>query len=325
MQKFSELYNAIKNPLYNNELLRELPQYRNEYLYFKLIRRNSNNKKFNSKYDYREELYTLLFNVWKNSILMLNKQQIKELKQRGSYNGAVYELYDALSQQDKNISTYEELNAIFKRFPIIEKHCWHNYYTTNLNFVHVHSRELRAKQEDYINIKHRLYINPDPKDTYNLLGLFTVQALKEGIQFYYKFDDGKEKDRDDTIVMYANDKNIFSYINILQNIESKFPKLIARCNKPPILTGHIDNWIGYATEPTEDMQKKYGSYNNMVTELLEDSIKEAYIILENKKTNENPYNVLLKIISRNTKKYGLDSQKMCFNENIRAKIEEQER
>ena len=326
MQNFTELYNSIKNPLFNGDLLRRLPDYRNKNLYFELIKQNSKNKHFKYEYDYRENLYALLFNVWKNNILSLSKQQLLDLKQRGSYQGNIYELYDSLSQQDKNVDTYEELQQVFNRFPLVEQYCWYNYFKNNTSFVHVYSRELRAKQEDYMDIKHRLYINPEPNDTYRLLGLFTIEALKEEIPFYYKFDDGIEKKRDDTIVMYASDENLLAYINILQSIGNRFPKLISRCNKPPILTGYIDNWIGYATEPTERMKEKYGSYNNMVTELLEDAINEAYSTIENKRTEENLYKILNDIISRNARKYELDPHKICFNSNMREKmIEEQER
>lgn len=120
MQNFTELYNSIKNPLFNGELLRKLPDYRGKDLYFELIKQNSKNKRFKDEYDYRENLYALLFNVWKNNILSLSKQQLLDLKQRGSYQGNIYELYDSLSQQDKNIDTYEELQQVFNRFPLVE-------------------------------------------------------------------------------------------------------------------------------------------------------------------------------------------------------------
>ena len=92
MQNFTELYNSIKNPLFNGDLLRRLPDYRNKNLYFELIKQNSKNKHFKYEYDYRENLYALLFNVWKNNILSLSKQQLLDLKQRGSYQGNIYEL-----------------------------------------------------------------------------------------------------------------------------------------------------------------------------------------------------------------------------------------
>lgn len=183
MQNFTELYNSIKNPLFNGELLRKLAECRGKDLYFELIKQNSKNKHFKDEYDYRENLYALLFNVWKNNILSLSKQQLLDLKQRGSYQGNIYELYDSLSQQVKNIDTYEELQQVFNCFPSVEKYCWYNYCKNNTSFIHIYSRELRAKQEDYMDIKHRLYINPEPNDTYRLLGLFTIEALKEEISF----------------------------------------------------------------------------------------------------------------------------------------------
>lgn len=95
-------------------------------------------------YDYRENLYALLFNVWKNNILSLSKQQLLDLKQRGSYQGNIYELYDSLSQQDKNIDTYEELQQVFNCFPLVEKYCWYNYCKNNTSFVHI------SIQENYV-------------------------------------------------------------------------------------------------------------------------------------------------------------------------------
>lgn len=332
MKGFYELYNCVTNPLLNDDVLNILLTHKNQNVnYFTILNLNSKDKEIEEKaelYEDRENLYIMLFDIWRFNILSLSKQQLMELKNRGSYDSKIYELFDLLSQHNERINTYEELMELFNRYPLIEKYCWHNYVRNNNPFVHVYSRELRAKQQRYIGIEnkgemfpqHRLYVNPNPNDMYRILGLFTKKAIERKIPFYYKFDDSAEKNRDDSIVFYGDDENIFDYIDILRTIGKNNSSVVHGCKKPPILTGYIDGWIGYASEPRIDLSGKYGSYNNMLSELLSNAVKELSHISTNVNENKSSYKIIKDIISKKAQEYGLDYQKICFNADIKEKI-----
>jgi len=224
-----------------------------------------------------------------------------------------YELFDILLQNDRTNNTYAEYQEILRRNPIIDKYCWEKYNKGNSTFIHVYSRELRGKQEEYMEIKHRLYLNPEPDDMYNLIGRFTYKALKMGIPFYYKFNDATVKNRDDEIVLYADDENLFDYLKILEEIAKEKPEIIKRTNKPPMMTGYIEDWIGYASDP----QNK-DSYNNIVARVVDETLKEVRRNYPNYPLRSQMI-LLGDAIARKMQRYGYDSQNICFNSKIREK------
>lgn len=316
IKNFEELYKKTDNPLYRQQTIETLLQLKGKkYVSYKDIvtqySKNKINKTNKEDYSSRGELYTILFETWKNGILSLNKEQIIKLKEKGSYQGNIYELFDCLSKNDRRNDTYMECQEILRKNPIINKYCWDKYIEGNASYVHVYSRELRGKQEEYMEIKHRLYLNPEPNDMYNLLGCFTYRTLKKGIPFYYKFDDANTKTRDDEIVLYADDDNLFDYLNILEEIAKLKPEIIKRMNKPPMMTGYIENWIGYASEPRID-----DSYNNIVSRVVEESLKDV----RSEHTLETQIVLLRDNITRKMKRFGYDSHNICFNEAIRERL-----
>lgn len=317
IENFKELYKRTDNPLLRDQTLETLLRFKGENVSFAtLVMQHSKNKKYKAnKEDYngRGELYTILFETWKNGILRLNKQQLARLKEKGSYDGNIYELFDFLSQNDRTNNTYAECQEILRNNPIIDKYCWDKYITGNSDFVHVYSRELRGKQEEYMEIKHRLYLNPEPDDMYNLIGHFTYRALKREIPFYYKFNDAAIKNKDDEIILYADDDNLFDYLKILEEIAKDSPEIIKRTSKPPMMTGYIDNWIGYATDP----QNK-DSYNNIVARVVDDALKEVRRDYPNYPLRSQMI-LLGDSITRKMQRYGYDSQNICFNSKIREK------
>lgn len=164
-----------------------------------------------------------------------------------------------------------------------------------------------------MEIKHRLYLNPEPNDMYYLLGRFTYKALKRGIPFYYKFNDAAVKNKDDEILLYADDDNLFDYLKILEEIAKERQEIIKRMNKPPMMTGYIDNWIGYASDPQNE-----DSYNNVVARVVDDALKEIRRNYPNHPLRSQMM-LLGDSITRKMQRYGYDSQNICFNSKIREK------
>lgn len=318
IKNFEDLYKKTDNPLIREGMLETLLQLKGKIVTSStILTANSSNKKYRNdrqKYKFRDQLNIALFETWKSGILSLSKQEIANLKKRNSYDGKIYELYDCLSHNDKTINTYEELQELLKKNPIINEYCWDKYITGNASFVHVYSRELRGKQEEYMEIRHRLYLNPEPDDMYYLIGKFTGKAIAKGIPFYYKFNDHENKKTDDEIIMYADDSNIFDYLMILEEISRESPELKKRMHKPPILTGYIDNWIGYAAEPLSR-----DSYNNTIARAIDEALRET----KERYSVETQKIILRNSISQKMKEYGYDNAKICFSEKTKENIIEE--
>lgn len=85
------------------------------------------------------------------------------------------------------------------------------------------------------------------------------------------------QDRADSIVIWADEKTLFKYITILNDLKEEVPNIISRCNEPPLLTMRINDWIGFGEEPNE------GSYTSARIKLLKNSIDNAITkwIIEN--------------------------------------------
>jgi len=118
-------------------------------------------------------------------------------------------------------------------------------------------------------IEHRLYLNVRGTELYLVLWLFITGCIKYNLPYCLKYD--PLASRDDVIVIYSPTRYLVNYINILQTVkkelwESKddmqkissksYARLGIVCteplfNTPPILTGNIDGWIGYGSEPDE--------------------------------------------------------------------------
>ena len=90
------------------------------------------------------------------------------------------------------------------------------------------------------------------------------------LPYYFKFD--QYADRDDTIVIYSSTDNLPKYLEILQEIKKEHSELISRMKDPPILTGKIDGWIGYGSEPVKTPDGKMHSFNEIRAKVLEYSI-----------------------------------------------------
>ena len=84
IRSFEELYKKTDNPL-SEQTLETLLQLKVKYVTYRdLVTQYSKNKKNKVNregYNSRGELYTALFETWKNGILSLNKQQISKPSQ----------------------------------------------------------------------------------------------------------------------------------------------------------------------------------------------------------------------------------------------------
>lgn len=277
-----ELYNQIHNPIDDISVIE------------KLINAYANNSKgFGGYYDqltktvqkehnkgqyYREDadrFYAMLFNKWKNSIVAMTKDEFVELYKQGSYGQDFIKMRNYL-KNIPDVSTMKEADEIFygskgdkELEDALEKYSWKSFGGGS-GWIHVCSRYLTAKKDQYPNVEHRLYLDTESLDTYKMTTYLVEKCDEHNLPYYFKFD--QYADRDDTIVIYSSTENLTKYVEILQEIKREHPELVSRAKEPPVLTGKIDGWIGYGSEPAKTPDGQRHSFNEIRAKVLESSI-----------------------------------------------------
>ena len=277
-----ELYNQIHNPIDDISVIEKLINaYANSLKGFggyygqltKTVQKEHNKGQY-----YREDadrFYAMLFNKWKNSIVAMTKDEFVELYKQGSYGQDFIKMRNYL-KNIPDVSTMKEADEIFygskgdkELEDALEKYSWKSFGGGS-GWIHVCSRYLTAKKDQYPNVEHRLYLDTESLDTYKMTTYLVEKCDEHNLPYYFKFD--QYADRDDTIVIYSSTENLTKYVEILQEIKREHPELVSRAKEPPVLTGKIDGWIGYGSEPAKTPDGQRHSFNEIRAKVLENSI-----------------------------------------------------
>lgn len=277
-----ELYNQIHNPIDDISVIEKLINaYANNLKGFggyygqltKTVQKEHNKGQY-----YREDadrFYAMLFNKWKNSIVAMTRDEFVELYKQGSYGQDFIKMRNYL-KNIPDVSTMKEADEIFygskgdkELEDALEKYSWKSFGGGS-GWIHVCSRYLTAKKDQYPNVEHRLYLDTESLDTYKMTTYLVEKCDEHNLPYYFKFD--QYADRDDTIVIYSSTENLTKYVEILQEIKREHPELVSRAKEPPVLTGKIDGWIGYGSEPAKTPDGQRHSFNEIRAKVLENSI-----------------------------------------------------
>lgn len=282
--KLSELYNQIQNSIDDPKIMARLIE---AYAtcngrYYSQLTRMTVKEQTKGRYYVQDadRFYAMLFNKWKNSILAMTREEFIELYKQGSYGQDFVKMRKYLKGVP-DVTTMKEANEVFygKKDDAELQKALGDYSWRSLGegsgWVHVCSRYLTAKKDKYPDIEHRLYVNTESLDTYKMVTYLVEKFDEHHLIYYFKFD--LYADCDDTIVIYSSTEDLAEYLEILQEIKKEHPDLVARIKEPPILTGKIDGWIGYGSEPARKPDGSLTSFNTIRAELLESSIRRVTI------------------------------------------------
>lgn len=277
-----EIYNQIHNPIDDPRVIEKLI---NAYanlskgfggFYEQLTK--TVQKEHNKGQYYREDadrFYAMLFNKWKNSIVAMTRDEFVQLYRKGSYGQDFIKMRNYLKNVP-DVSTMKEADEIFygnkgdkELESALDKYSWKSFGGES-GWIHVCSRYLTAKKDQYPNVEHRLYLDTESLDTYKMITYLVEKCDEHHLPYYFKFD--QYANRDDTIVIYSSTENLTKYVEILQEIKKEHPDLVSRAKEPPVLTGQIDGWIGYGSEPSKTPDGKRQSFNEVRAKTLEHSI-----------------------------------------------------
>lgn len=276
---YEELRSIIKNPIDDKEIIKKIikeysktSMFDEDSLYSRIatLGTKMKNPQPASQTD-RDNFCKTMFELWRKEILSLTDAQISMIiKKEKNVDEDFRKIKDYVRRLPQITTEEQYLQLALKgNNDLLKKYGWRRFFGDG--WLHVKSRYIKGKLEEEIDIKHRLYLNANMKDQYKIAQLFIDKCKQKNIPFYLKMN-STPKDRDDTIVIYSDNEHLMDYISILKEMKRENPNLISNINEPPLLTGKIDNWIGYGKDPES------GSYTSLrvkeIYSALNDSIVE---------------------------------------------------
>lgn len=302
--KIEDILRKVENPLTDDTVREILRRYCDtEYLlpdteqldfYKKIVRYNKNNLESSRiNEEDKKKFISIMFSFWKNTILSLTAEEIKQLQLSGKYDDDIYQLKSYLENMPKDL-TLEQIDKIGNN-SIANKYGW---ISQNDEYIRINSSKILGNKNSMSYPQHRLYLNVALQDVYIMAALFTYKCQQYNIPYIFKFT--KKQEREDSFIIYSTHEYFNSYLKILAEIKKERKDIIERCKKPPLLVGKIDDVIGYGSEPLENKISKESkkSYNILRCRIIEEAIKDT----TNKWILEN----LNKIIEYNGKKISLE-------------------
>lgn len=248
------IYKRIANPLDEECIIDNIiDAYTNNYNLYDGLVKSEEKIKGRFVVKYRDNFYLCLFNDWKYTIHRIREADyLKE-----PHRSEIIKLDNYLKTQ--NPTSTEDVMEIAngKRTDdkdikeLIESLRW-NRIGEFSSWEHIDSSYIRMGLHKRQKTEHRLYINCDSTKTY-LIGKKLIEKCEEKkMSYYFKFD--PYGDRADTIVIYCDTHNLPSYVKIINEI-IKEEDLASSLHRPPLLTGKINQYIGYGSEPQEENGK----------------------------------------------------------------------
>ena len=170
-------------------------------------------------------------------------------------------LYDLCSLFNKFYSKYSIINEKDEQIKNIL--CKYSYEHWSI-WHHIFASKILLNDELNFDVEHRLYLNTDLSSIHEIMKYYLEKCFKYNIPFYFKYCE--QTTRNDCIVIYTNTDNLAKNIEILREIKKEHPELSSRIYYPPILTGPIDEWIGYGSEPKQQITNI--SFNEKRSEII---------------------------------------------------------
>ena len=292
MKDYQEIYEKMENPLNDDEVVRKLIEGYSDELgtkkyYNKLVKVNYKQKKYTEpNMKDKNKFVSELFNEWKNDItLNISDDEIKKYDKdfsnlreflknipyvKSSYGRNAKEFFELNGKENRD----KQLETVYSKYtPFSQGRSWTYITYNNIN---------PSKYKKFI-VDHRLYLNTETIDTYKVMELFRNKCKERELEYLFKY--AEKGDRDDTIVIYSDDRKLSDYMEILEEIKKEEPEIVKRAQTPPMLTGKIDGWIGYGSEPKLDEDgKNTNSFNNLRSGIIQNAISKETIkwIRENK-------------------------------------------
>lgn len=285
MKNLMSLYDELENPLNNPQLIRSLITLYSsgKDFYKELTIQNSDNKVYKEGQHYRQdsdELYSALFNAWKNNIANMTVDTYNKFySNKGIYTDTDFQTLQNYLKGIQDVSTEDEVNKLLypnNNEPLNDAIRKYTFQSDSMYWTRIKSSKLAEKPIS--KISHRLYLNFDHVEQYQMVICLLKKFSENDLDYHFKFNHLGV--RDDTIVIYSSHQNLPKYLEILQEIANENPDIIKKAFPPPILTGKINDWIGYGSEPVSDEDSFIGIREGLICNAILNTTKKY--VLEHK-------------------------------------------
>ena len=300
MKDYQEIYEKIENPLNDDEVIKKLIEGYSDELgtkqyYKKLTEVYRDQKKYTGiNVKDKDKFVSEIFNEWKNDITKnISDKDIK------SYNNQDFARLRECIKNIPDIKDFKENLKVFNSLKKLDKldkldkdskktkltDIYEDYaaFFPEGTWTYIRYNSINISKPKNFTVDHRLYLNTENIDTYKVMELFRNKCKERELNYLFKF--AEKGDRDDTIVIYSDDRKLSDYIEILEEIKKEEPEIVKRAQTPPMLTGKIDGWIGYGSEPSLDENGKHTkSFNSVRSGIIQNAISKETMkwIRENK-------------------------------------------
>lgn len=252
------IYQSIQNPLTEENLDKVVRYYAGNHTMYNSLTRNHVSEKVVGQYYPSETnaFYVRIFKEWRKAILIQANRDDLPVDALNKYRTVYLYIKDKnpkTKQEVIDLLDYEEMKECPLRNAL--KQVRFNSIGEYSGWDHFHSNFIHYGLSEEIGVKHRLYLNLDSTIIHTFMNLFITKCNHLNLPFYFKLDDYGS--RDDSVVIYSDVKNLEKYVKILREIKNEL-KVDQSIHNPPIMTGKIDGWIGYGSEP----QKSGQSFND---------------------------------------------------------------
>lgn len=307
--RLMDIYSNMQNPLNRLDILRKIV-----YAYATSgqiqgrmedrLNCSNQNEKEEAYYYFKDSdrFHAITFNLWKRAVVSMSKDEVRELFSQGVIEKDFVELRNYLLKVP-DVSTCEEVDGFFddskhprKMKEYLKKYRWDLFEKEKEERLEQNGGECTSKDDKWFRVcsryihfkgefkenKHQLSLNIEAKDIFPFVTNFILECESEGLIYDFKFD--VYADHDDAMVIYSSTELLARYIEVLRRMRIKYPELFENIKTPPILTGRIDEKIGYSAIPNVLYKNSSLSFTQLRAMLLEKTCQEESIkwILKNK-------------------------------------------
>lgn len=335
MYKLMDLYKSIQNPLDDNDIIKKCidlfskTQKSGGSFYTELVEINSENKPHRNVCIgvYEDILDNWKMDTFRDNIINMTPRRYEFLfgSEEGYYSEEFQLLKNYFTRTDEldlsKMGAEQDIkNEIEKNSKLSYAFQKYGYDIFQSGWDYISSSEVLETKT--VNSTHRLYISMDDYKKYKLIGLIIDEFSKNKVPFHFKYNCNG---RDDTIVMWTDNDNLIETVELLKKIKNENKDLLeSGIFQPPLLSGKIDNWIGYGSEPTTLIDDERTSFNRFRSIIIKNAITnvyEKYSSVYSKKLTaseiaENDAGFIQAVkdeIIRIGKKCGIDENNFCFD------------
>lgn len=276
-----DFYNRIEDPLSDDAVVTKImktfaesakPSNRKSF-YTLLTEQNGLNK--GQYYDLSEmdKFYVTVYNIWKESFLKEYANVSKD-----TTPNAHYQQLERALRTSPTFHSREEIENYFHEQGLAEIIGGRDFmYARKSSYFHFNTRSIKPDKGDFFNvdnIKHRFYLNLNNKDLHKFARKFVEKCEDKGLSYYFKIYENLAGKKDESIVVYSSTENLLAYYEVLKEIGKEMPEVTKREEKPVLLAGTIDGWIGYGANPNK--MEKTMSYNGLRALILQKCLDATY-------------------------------------------------